>query len=277
MPGQERRDVKLILEEKAIDNFKIIEELREEIIKLKAKINDLEISVNKKDTMYNQLKNNFDELKNNYELTVKQFNTDITNLKSKLLEIPGSIPPQQIAPKEQVSVILNNSLELNLLSNKIRTLYPGKNSEYYLLYRKSRDSGKANIFHSKCDNIRGTLIIIHTIKGYKFGGYTNATWEGNGISKGDNTAFLFSLNYNKIYDIKKNTNAITCNPYYGPVFTGENNYSTILINDNSEINGGECCLAKYSNYNGYNENFEINGGKRYFQINDLEVFQVRLI
>ena len=101
MPGQERRDIKLILEEKTIDNFKIIEELREEIIKLKAKINDLEISVNKKDTMYNQLKNNFDELKNNYELTVKQFNTDITNLKSKLLEIPGSIPTQQIDLKSK--------------------------------------------------------------------------------------------------------------------------------------------------------------------------------
>ena len=88
--------------------------------------------------------------------------------------------------------------------------------------------------------------------------------------------FFFPLIIIK-YMILKNTNAITCNPYYGPVFTGENNYSTILINDNSEINGGECCLAKYSNYNGYNENFEINGGERYFQINDLEVFQVKLI
>ena len=277
MPGQERRDIKLVLEEKPIDSLNIIEGLKDEINILKTKINDLEIEMNKKDTMYNQLKNDFNEFKNNYESTIKQFNSDIINIKSQLAPIPGNVPPQQIDPKDQVSVILNNNLELNLLSNQIRTLYPGKNTEYYLLYRKSRDTGKANIFHSKCDNIRGTLIIIHTTKGYKFGGYTNATWEGNGVSKGDNTAFLFSLNYNKIYDIKKNKNAITCNPFYGPVFCGDDSYSTILINDNSEINGGECCLAKFSNYNGYNENFEINGGERYFQINDLEVFQVKLI
>ena len=276
MPGQERRDIKLILEERQVDSLKIIEGLKDEINILKTKINDLEIAMNQKDTMYNQLKNDFNELKNDYESTINQFNTDIINIKSQLFQIPVNTQPQ-IDPKDQISVILNNSLELNLLSNKIRSLYPGKNSEYYLLYRKSRDTGKANIFHSKCDNIRGTLIIIHTTKGYKFGGYTNATWEGNGVSKSDNTAFLFSLNYNKIYDIKKDKNAITCNPNYGPVFCGADNHSTILIIDNSEINGGECCQAKFSNYNGYNENFEINCGERYFQIKDLEVFQVKLI
>ena len=262
LPGQQQREIKLFLDESQIDSLEIIDELKEENNKLKAKLNDLEISVNSKDALYKELKHNFDELKKNFELTIQQINVDIINIKSKIDK----------DDKAQPSTIITNNLELNLISNKLR-LINGKNVEYKLLYRMSRDSGKANIFHSLCNQIRGTLIIIKTTKGHKFGGYTYETWEGNGISKKDNLTFIYSLNNNKIYDIKQNQLAIFCSPNLGPVFSG-NNSPTLIINDNSEINGGECCLAQNSNYNGYIYDYEINGGEKKFQIADLEVFKV---
>jgi hypothetical protein len=156
---------------------------------------------------------------------MEQFETELINIKSQLPQQnymnnninqnPNLRSSQEILEqnKNESSTIINNNLELNLLSNKIRQLYPGKNVIYNLLYRKSRDTDKAKVFHSKCDKIKGTLIIIKTSKGYKIGGYTNETWEGNNAYKFDNTAFLFSLNYNKIYDIKNNKFAIYCSPF----------------------------------------------------------------
>lgn len=144
------------------------------------------------------------------------------------------------------------------------------------MYRKSRDSDKALAFHSKCDKIRGTLIIIKTEEGLKFGGYTNETWEGNNITKTDNTAFIFSLNNNKDYDIKNNVNAIFCSPNFGPCFCGNNN-PTLLVNDDSNKRGGSCCKAFDSNYNRYLDDYEINNGKKDFKIAELEVFKVTIV
>ena len=287
IPGQNKREIKLFLEESTFDEISAIDELKAEINKLKAKLSDLEISVNRKDTMYEALKCKYDELKNNFDTTTKQFQVELINIKSLLQNSTDmnqrmnknpnlrTFEEQLKENRTETSTIIENNLDLNLLSNKIRLLYPGKNVIYNLLYRKSRDSDRANIFHSKCDKIRGTLIIIKTTKGFKFGGYTNESWEGNNVFKTDNTAFLYSLNYNKIYDVKADKNAIYCSPYYGPVFCGDG-YSTILIHDNYGIKGGECCLANNSNYEGYSENYEINGGTKDFQISELEVWKVTL-
>ena len=226
-------------------------------------------------------------LKENFDTRMEQFQNELINIKSQLPQQnypnnninrnPNLRTSQEILEqnKNEISTIINNNLELNLLSNKIRQLYPGKNVIYNLLYRKSRDSDKAKVFHSKCDKIKGTLIIIKTSKGYKIGGYTNETWEGNNAYKIDNTAFLFSLNYNKIYDVKNNKFAIYCSPFFGPIFCGDK-APTLLVHDNAEIKGGECCGANDSNYQGYLDDYEINGGQKNFRITELEVFKVTL-
>ena len=109
-----------------------------------------------------------------------------------------------------------------------------------------------------------------------FGGYTNETWEGNNIAKTDNISFIFSLNYNKAYDIKRNVNAIFCSPNYGPYFCGINS-PTLLVNDDSNIRGGSCCKASESNFNGYTDDYEINNGNQNFRINEIEVFKVSMV
>ena len=48
---------------------------------------------------------------------------------------------------------------------------------YKLLYRATRDGNSASSFHQKCDNICGTLVVIKTTKGFRFGGYTEQEWN----------------------------------------------------------------------------------------------------
>lgn len=285
VPGSDRIEIELTLEKNSIEANPMINKLLEEVNKLKVKVNDLEILINKKNVTINEIQSNYEKLKISHENLINQHRIDFINLRSLIPQqnnVQNSNPnlntfeEQMQLNNDETSVIIDNALELNFLSNKFRLIYPGKNVIYNLLYRKSRDSDKAYAFHSKCDKIRGTLIIIKTENGLKFGGYTNETWEGNNITKRDITAFIFSLNNNKAYDIKNNVNAIFCNPNFGPCFCGNNN-ATLLINDNSDIKGGSCCKAIDSNYNGYLYDYEINNGIKDFKIIELEVFKVTII
>ena len=282
---ENKNEIKIFLEKKNIEPNMYNKILLEEINKLKTKVNDLEILVNSKDKKINEIEQNCEELKNQYKSFLEQYQTDIINIKSLIpyQNKNDNINPnlktfeeQQKLNDNEQSTIINNSLELNFLGNQFRLIYPGKNVIYNLLYRKSRDSDKASVFHSKCDKIRGTLILKKTKDEIKFGGYTNETWEGDNTQKRDNTAFIFSLNNNKVYKIKKNMKAIFCSPLYGPCFCGINS-ATILVNNNSNTEGGECCKAIDSNYEGYVDDYEINRGKSTFQIKDIEVFKVTIV
>ena len=117
-------------------------------------------------------------------------------------------------------------------------------------------------------------MLIETEDNLRIGGYTSETWEGNNISKKDNSAFIFSLNNNKGHDVKNNLNAIYCNPNCGPCFCG-NSTPTLLISNNCNVNGGECCKAIDSNYDGYLYDYEINNEKKNFKIKEYEVFEVK--
>ena len=75
------------------------------------------------------------------------------------------------------------------------------NNRYFsakLLYRKSRDGSTPNDFHNKCDNKGITITFIETTKGYKFGGYTELSWDKSGNKK-DKSTFLFSFNNKQKY------------------------------------------------------------------------------
>ena len=66
-------------------------------------------------------------------------------------------------------------------------------------------------FHQKTNSISPTISIIETTKGFKFGGYTEKTWgnpDSYGVLLKDDNCFVFSLDYMKIYNIIKRTNAI---------------------------------------------------------------------
>ena len=162
--------------------------------------------------------------------------------------------------------IIQNAVELELLSRKI--CKKRRKVILNLLYKAKVDSDKAEAFHSKCDFARSTLVLIKSANGKRFGGYTSCDWRGNNIEKKDENAFVFSLDKMKIYDIIPGEDAIGCYPKYGPVFLG----CQIRIFDEFFTNGGTT-FEKGLNYN-TEEDFELTGGLKKFDVKDIEVYSV---
>ena len=170
---------------------------------------------------------------------------------------------------QQVSVrgeIIHNTDELEFLTRKMNRL--GQKLTLNLLYKASADSDKAAAFHDKCDGARSTLVLIETDKGKRFGGFTNCSWSGDCLDKKDEEAFIFSLDKMQIYENIPGEDAIGCYPKFGPIFMG----CQIRIYDNAFTKGGTT-FEKGLNYN-TEEDYELTGGERTFNVKDIEVYEV---
>ena len=112
------------------------------------------------------------------------------------------------------SVIINNDIEDKEMLKK--WINPELAFKKKLLYRLSRNGPSIFNFHSKCDYITPTLILIESADKNKFGGYTTATWDMfMGAYKNASKTFLFSLQKNKKYVRKSNMF------FNGDIFSGE--------------------------------------------------------
>ena len=81
--------------------------------------------------------------------------------------------------------IIHSPLELELITRKINKNNSSQNKKLILnlLYKATVDSDKAAAFHKKCDKAKSTLVLIETVKGKRFGGYTSQSWKGNCVEK----------------------------------------------------------------------------------------------
>ena len=79
------------------------------------------------------------------------------------------------------------------------------------LYQATKDGGDPINFHSKCDNIPNTLVLIKSEGNRRFGGFTPIPWKSEGGYKQDpeNKTFVFSLDNKKIYYLK-DINYVVC-------------------------------------------------------------------
>ena len=164
--------------------------------------------------------------------------------------------------------IIKSSAELELLTRKICQDYQKVTLD--LLYKATIDSDKASAFHNKCDWANRTLVLIKSGNGRRFGGYTTCNWKGNSIEKKDDNAFVFSLDKMQIYDIIPGELAIGCYPKYGPVFLG----CQIRIYDEFFTKGGTT-FEKGLNYN-TQEDYELTGGLKKFDVKEIEVYSIEL-
>ena len=171
--------------------------------------------------------------------------------------------PMQFAVKGD---IIHSSRELELLTRKINK--SNRKLTLNLLYKARVDSDRASAFHNKCDGARSTLVLVETDKGKRFGGYTSRTWSGDCIEKKDDEAFLFSLDKMMTYDIIPGEEAIGCYPKYGPIFMG----CQIRIFDNAFAKGGTTFEKGLNYYT--QEDFELTGGEREFNVREIEVYEV---
>ena len=162
--------------------------------------------------------------------------------------------------------IIHDTRELEMLTRKINKL--NKKLTLNLLYKASADTDRAMAFHAKCDDAKSTIVLIETDKGKRFGGFTSCSWSGDCEEKKDEEAFVFSLDKMKTYDSIPGEDAIGCYPKFGPIFLG----CQIRIYDNAFSKGGTT-FEKGLNFN-TEEDFELTGGDRIFNVKEIEVYEV---
>ena len=241
--------------------FKEIKEIKEELNKEKIKNESLQKTVDVLVKENNQLKNDIKE--------ILEWKNNIT--KKDLIKLNDKDNKYEIDSK-----IINKKEEIELLSNRLTSKGFIKNKKviFNLLYRASRDSDSPDIYHRKCDGKVNTLCIIQTIKGCKFGGYTEAMIKSNNSNDDkDPNAFVFSLNKMKIYEnMKKESNAVCHSPGWGPIFRSD--AFAVWNKDFFSYHFHRIGTKGQSNFGIMNEDYEINNGEQNFSIKELEVFQI---
>ena len=164
--------------------------------------------------------------------------------------------------------IVNNPGEMEEITSRIKRILNKRNIKFKIIYRGTEHGDSSTQFHEKCDNIKNTLVLIHTSSNKRFGGFTTQTWDGEDINKKDDNCFIFSIDKMRIYDIIEGQNAIICNPDCGPIFINQ-----IKLLDKYFTQGGT------TSYKGKTfktlENFELTGGAEKFGIKEVEVYQIK--
>ena len=163
------------------------------------------------------------------------------------------------------------SQNLTFIEKEIEKQLKKEVISYDLLYKATKDGDKSENFHSKCDNIENTLIIIKTTNNEIFGGFTTKCWNSLGYIN-DPKAFVFSINNQKIYNIIDNKNgnhAIYAHNGYGPCFGEGTDFG---LHTGCTTKNCNWCYNKKT-YN-YNEERFIQSER--FQVLDYEVYHVIL-
>ena len=249
----------------------------EEINNLIAQINQINLNKPQNEQQSNNQDNEMEFIKTKIQETeklIEQYKMEIMNLKENKTSIKESSESEQNQHLfhqriQQYSVkgeIIHNREELELITKMMNKI--NKKVIINLLYKATADSDKAQAFHEKCDKAQSSLVLIETDKGKRFGGFTTSSWSGDCIDKKDEDAFIFSLDKMKVYRNIPGEDAIGCYPNFGPIFLG----CQIRIYDNAFTKGGTT-FEKGSNYE-TEEDYELTGGDREFNVKEIEVYEV---
>ena len=242
------------------------------------KLNNLEIAFNEEKYKIGKM--------NNLEKELKEQKREIEKIKNWKNEYNSELEEMQMIKINNISLnkidskIINRKEELEFLENRLKNdeILRKKNIIYKLLYRATEDGSNIKTFHNKCDNIKGTLTIIKTTKGMRFGGYTEQIWNGSkdGLQRkdGKDICFCFSLDLFKIYNFNnKCAFSIYCYCDRGPYFSGGDTFFYIY-NSNGFLFGNNNYTKKGNSFGNVDNDYEINNGQSNFSVVELEVFQI---
>ena len=245
-------------------------------------------SVSQNLNFHNNLNNMYQSI-DNYSLkqnqSLSQFNSNTKNLNqdtdqdnenNQEQQNMNSLNEEQLYRTEEDRVIFRNGIlygiikkysEIEKVVAKIQSILL-KGAKFTIVYKATELGDKAAIFHQKCDNLGISLVLIETVKGVRFGGFTTKSWKGNCEQKIDDDAFVFSVDKNKIYEVINNEMAIGCYPKFGPVFFG----CQIRVYDNFFSKNCTTCRKKLNFKT--TEDYELNNGEQFFVVKDIEVYSI---
>lgn len=183
---------------------------------------------------------------------------------------------------DNYSNIESNETKLNFVIKQIyinNNISPDKKCNLNLIYRATRDGDDVDTYHKKTNYVPDTLTLIRTKDGYIFGGFTHIQIPNcNGANFNDDKAFIFSLDYNKIYLPQTNHWSKHSNDNYGPIFgnnENETSYPIIIYGRNFfNNNNHHTCPLKNCVYNNFSFDYELNKGKSNFKVDEIEVYKV---
>ena len=211
---------------------------------------------------------------------VKELKNENQKLKDENIEINKRLDElenwkNEIIEKEKEkfkSKIMNTEDQINLIKNKF--INRGKAiKRLNLLFSSSRDGDLSQTVHNKIDGKNNILLFVETIKGRKFGGYTNIGFDSSGQTKNDDEAFLISFDKLKTYDnINKGGSAIYCCKENLPWFYSKYGKYNIRLADKFFSNDGY--TTKKGDCYQTIEDYELNGGEESFRVKELEYFQI---
>ena len=170
------------------------------------------------------------------------------------------------------SVIMKDD-EKNMLFSEIENKMNKQIRKIKKIYQATINGGDPINFHSKCDNIENTLVLIKSEGLRRFGGFTPIAWTSNGVYVDDPSlkSFVFSLDKKKIYSLKaKGKYSISHVRDNGPCFGM--GYD-IGIEGNPIKENSLSTFQQSYNYKGENNSLsEYNGQK--IKALEYEVFQI---
>ena len=227
--------------------------------KLMIEIFELKKTIAKKDEEIKALNEKFDKLNKKMEILENKMNS--FELSINILSQSGQ------------SEIIKGKNNIDLILNRLIKDFP--NISFELIYNPSNKNETTEDFHKICDGKENVLVLIKTTDNIKFGGFTSVGFNSTSKYTKDDKAFIFSLDKNKIYNIKKGSNAIYCYETHGPSFTGTSSFN-INIYKNIFKTQQNTSTAKDNCYE-INNDFELNNGNEYFYVKNLEIYQVKNI
>ena len=261
-----------------VGQMNLMRQQMDELSVLRAKVEELNkatMESNAQNEEKENLKRRLQELENlkaQYEQEIKTLKKQKTTTTTTTVEKTSGLEKNQLLfedKAQQISVkgdIIHSTEELELITRKINKA--NKKITLNLLYKATVDSDKATAFHDKCDHAQSSLVLVETDKGKRFGGFTTCSWAGDCEEKKDEDAFVFSLDKMMIYENIPNEDAIGCYPKFGPIFLG----CQIRIYDNAFSKGGTTFEKGLNYYT--EEDYELTGGERYFNVKEIEVYEV---
>jgi len=163
------------------------------------------------------------------EKRIKKLEDENKELRNEIAELKKILEPISKKFNENISInkhifnnnsVIMNSNEFNLINLAIKSRLNKGVKELKKLYQATVDGDGPINFHTKCDGISNTLILIKSASNRRFGGFASQTWESssNEYNKDDINSFLFSLDKQKIYSYKKDGKALRCHKDNGPCF-----------------------------------------------------------
>ena len=199
-----------------------------------------------------------------------------SNLKEKINKIENDIK-DLLQFKNDIMEERKMSIDSNIINNDLfykkslkKWINPNQSIKSELLYRLTKDGDSISTFHSKCDNISPTLVLVESLDGYKFGGFTTCTWDITNSDKNDGKTFLFSLNksqkFDKKYNQHNNRDIYSGDSSYGPFF----GYDDLFF-----IFSMKKCYSYQSNqYSFLNDKDLANNNKDSFEVKEVEVYKI---